>query len=308
MLRKVVQSVLQNSRVQSLVAASALGEVTAQQFIAGEHVTDAVDKVLALKAKGYLASVERLLEIPADQGHSQSNTIAYLDCIRALAGAGLGKDLDLMVQLSALGLNLTDGEQVATENLTKVCQAAHEADMSVTIGLDNGIDVPATLRIAHSLIMRFENLGITLQSALIRSEQDASVFGASGARVRLSKGSAKNSNDYHSSNADIDKAFVRELRTLLRSSAYVMISTADPRILQIGQALALRSSRSKDSFEFQIYLGIAQDEQQRLLNLGHRVRIHVPFGEHWYPLVSERISRTPKSLGKAVATLWPRKS
>ena len=43
MLRKVVQGVLKNSRVQSFVESSALGEATADQFIAGIHVNDITD-------------------------------------------------------------------------------------------------------------------------------------------------------------------------------------------------------------------------------------------------------------------------
>ena len=308
MLRKVVQSVLQNSRVQSLVESSALAEATAEQFIAGAHVNDAIDAVVELKSSGYLSSVERLLDLPQDVAQSHSNTIAYLDCIRALAGAGLGSDLDISVQLPVLGLNLPDGEQIATENLTKVCQTAAEFEMSVTVGLEGAVDVPITLRVINSLVARFPNLGITLQSALIRSEQDAAVFGASGARIRLSKGIAKVGEDSYSASADVDKAFVRELRVLLKSQAYLMIATHDSRLIQIGQALALRSGRQKDSFEFQFFLGVSEDEQKRLLQLNHRVRIHVPFGQDWYPLMSERAARSPKSLAKALSKLVQKRS
>jgi proline dehydrogenase len=309
MLRKVVQSVLINSRVQSLVESSSVGEATAAQFIAGSHVNDAVDSVVALKDSGYLATVERILEPAEDEIQSRTNALSYIDCIRALAGADLGEDLDITVQLSALGLTLSNGEAIATENLSKVCQSAQDAHMSVTIGMDQLEDVPATLRIAHTLSEKFSNLGITLQSSLLRSEQDAAVFAASGARVRLCKGTVTQDPEHaYVDRAEIDKAFVREMRTLLRSTAYVMIATHDPRLLQIGQALALRAGRLKDSFEFQMYLGVRKDEQQRLLALNHRVRIHVPFGEQWYPVVTDRLARQPKSIGTALGSLIRRKS
>jgi len=309
MLRKVVQSVLTNSRVKSLVEASSVGEATAAQFIAGSHVNDAVDAVVALKESGYLATVERILEPAENEIQSHTNALSYIDCIRALAGAGLGEDLDITIQLSALGLKLPNGEAIALENLSKVCQSAQDAQMSVTIGMDQLEDVPATLRVAHTLSEKFSNIGMTLQSSLLRSEQDAAVFAASGARVRLCKGTVTQDPEHaYVNRAEIDKAFVREMRTLLRSSAYVMIATHDPRLLQIGQALALRSGRLKDSFEFQMYLGVRKDEQQRLLALNHRVRIHVPFGEQWYPVVTDRLARQPKSIGAAFGSLIRRKS
>jgi len=309
MLRKVVQSVLTNSRVKSLVEASSVGEATAAQFIAGSHVNDAVDAVVALKESGYLATVERILEPAENEIQSHTNALSYIDCIRALAGAGLGEDLDITIQLSALGLTLPNGEAIALENLSKVCQSAQDAQMSVTIGMDQLEDVPATLRVAHTLSEKFSNIGMTLQSSLLRSEQDAAVFAASGARVRLCKGTVTQDPEHaYVNRTEIDKAFVREMRTLLRSSAYVMIATHDPRLLQIGQALALRSGRLKDSFEFQMYLGVRKDEQQRLLALNHRVRIHVPFGEQWYPVVTDRLARQPKSIGTAFGSLIRRKS
>lgn len=308
MLRKIVQSVLTNTRVQSLVESSSVGETAAAQFIAGSHVNDAVDAVIALHAQGLLTTVERLLDEAIDEGQSRTNTLSYIDTIRALAGSGIAQDLDLTVKLASLGLGLSNGEVIAAENLTKVCQRASESGISVTIGMEHPGDVPATLRIAHALGEKFTTIGITLQSSLLRSEQDAAVFGASGARVRLCKGEfAADSDIAHVSKPEIDKAFVRELRTLLKSSAYVMIATHDPRLLQIGQALALRSGRAKNTFEFQMYLGVGTDEQKRLLDLGHRVRIYVPFGNDWYPVVADRLARQPKSLGPAIGSLLRRK-
>ena len=309
MLRKVVQSVLANPRVQSLVETSTVGETTAAQFFAGSHVNDAVDTVLELKAAGLLATVERLLIPATDETQSRTNALSYIDCIRALSGAGLGPDLDITVQLSVLGLGLPNGELIATENLTKVCQSAHESQMSVTIGMEHLTDVPTTLRVAHAISEKFNNIGITLQSSLLRSEQDAAVFAASGARVRLCKGAFTDDPEHaYVDQPEIDKAFVREMRTLMRSSAYVMVATHDARLLQIGQALALRAGRTKDSFEFQMYLGVRKDEQQRLVDLNHRVRIHVPFGDQWYPVVTERLVRQPASIGTALRSVIRRKS
>jgi len=308
MLRTVVQSALKNSRLKDALANSSVGEATAEQFIAGEHVTDAIDAVLNLKEQGKLATVERLLSEPLDEAGSRTNTMSHIDVIRAFAGANLAQDLDVTVELTTLGLALPNGEVIATENLGKICQTAAESNISVTLTMGHVDDVPATLRIAHDLVQRFPFIGITLQSSLYRSEQDAAVFAASGARVRLCKGTHGGKAEVaYTSKQDVDKAFVREVRTLLNSSAYVMIATHDARLLQIGQALALRAGRQKDSFEFQMYLGVGVDEQSRLVGLGHRVRIHVPFGEQWLPVVTERVVRQPRSLVFATRTLFRRK-
>ena len=308
MLRKLVQSVLTTTRVHNVIAQSSVGEATAEQFIAGLHVADAIETVQSLKTQGLMATVERLVDDPSDEATARSNTMLYVDTIRAFAGVELTDDLDVTVQLSALGLSLAQGELIATENLSKICQEANQHNISITLAMGAVEDVPATLRIVHDASQRFNTLGITLQSSLHRSEQDAAVFAASGARVRLCKGQFADDDSVAFTNkADIDKAFVRELRTLMNSSAYLMIATHDSRLIQIGQALALRGGRAKDSFEFQMYLGVAINEQERLLGLHHRVRIHVPFGENWYPVVADRVVKQPSSLVPAVRALLRRK-
>lgn len=308
MLRTIVQSALKNSRLKDALVNSSVGEATADQFIAGYHVTDAIDAVMELKAQGMLATVERIIEDPIDEPGSRTNTMLHIDVIRAFAGANLAHDLDVTVQLTTLGMALPNGELIASENLSKICQSAAESNISVTIAMGDVDDVPATLRIAHDMAERYPLIGITLQSSLYRSEQDAAVFAASGARIRLCKGThGGNADVAYTNKQDIDKAFVREVRTLLNSSAYVMIATHDSRLIQIGQALALRGGREKDSFEFQMYLGVSPNEQQRLIGLGHRVRVHVPFGEQWFPVVAERVVRKPSSLVSAARTIFHRK-
>ena len=308
MLRTLVQSALNNSRLKQVFENTSVGEATAEQFIAGHHVADAIDAVVNLNDQGLLATVERLLDQPVDEASSRTNTMAYIDVVRAFAGANLANDLDITVDLGVLGLGLPNGEVIASENLGKVCQAAAEHNISITLSMGDVQDVPASLRIAHDVALRYSSFGITLQSSLYRSEQDAAVFAASGARVRLCKGAFADSDDVaYTTKADIDKAFVREERTLLNSSAYVMIATHDSRLIQIGQALALRAGRSKDSFEFQMYLGVATREQQRLVDLDYRVRVHVPFGDQWLSVVAERVVYQPSSLVSAVRTLLRRK-
>jgi hypothetical protein len=102
---------------------------------------------------------------------------------------------------------------------------------------------------------------------------------------------------------DIDKAYVRSMRTLLDSDADPMLATHDPRLIEIGQALALRSGRAKDTFEFQMLLGVRPDEQIRLAELGHKVRVYVPYGEEWYPYLMRRMAEKPANLSLFLRSL-----
>jgi proline dehydrogenase len=39
--------------------------------------------------------------------------------------------------------------------------------------------------------------------------------------------------------------------------------------------------------------GVRQDEQQRLVDRGHDVRVYLPFGSAWYPYLMRRLAERP---------------
>ena len=106
---------------------------------------------------------------------------------------------------------------------------------------------------------------------------------------------------------DIDKAYVRDMRSMLDSEGYPMLATHDPRLIQIGQALALRSGRDKATFEFQMLMGVRPEEQIRLAGLGYKVRVYVPYGDDWYAYLMRRMAEKPANLALFVRSLVSRK-
>lgn len=67
---------------------------------------------------------------------------------------------------------------------------------------------------------------------------------------------------------------------------------------------AERQGIDQDRFEFQMLLGIRRDEQQRLADLGYRVRVYVPFGAAWYPYFMRRMAERPANVWFFASSLW----
>lgn len=53
------------------------------------------------------------------------------------------------------------------------------------------------------------------------------------------------------------------------------------------------ASLSRESFEFQMLLGVREKLQRDLAGEGYRVRVYVPYGEFWYPYLMRRIGERP---------------
>jgi len=51
-----------------------------------------------------------------------------------------------------------------------------------------------------------------------------------------------------------------------------------------------------DRFEFQMLYGIRRDLEKQFLAEGYRLRLYVPYGDHWYPYFMRRLAERPANL------------
>lgn len=152
----------------------------------------------------------------------------------------------------------------------------------------------------------FPQTGCVIQSYLFRTEADARRLAAAGSRVRLVKGAYKEpASVAYQSKPEIDKAYVRILKTLMLGEGYPMIGSHDPRLIAIGQELARQAGRKLDEYEFQMLYGIRSEEHVRLAAEGHRMRVYTAYGTDWYGYFMRRLAEKPANLlffGRSVLT------
>ena len=155
----------------------------------------------------------------------------------------------------------------------------------------------STLSIVRELRRDYPWLGAVLQAYLYRTEDDCRELADEGSRIRLCKGAyAEPASVAHPDANEIDKAYVRCLKILMAGSGYPMVATHDPRLVEIAVALAEREQRAKDTFELQMLYGIRPSEQARLAELGHTVRVYVPYGTDWYGYLVRRLAEKPANV------------
>jgi proline dehydrogenase len=89
--------------------------------------------------------------------------------------------------------------------------------------------------------------------------------------------------------------YVRCLDALLDAGAYVGVATHDEWL--IGQALTRVQRFEPSEYEFQMLLGVREQRANELVAAGHRLRVYVPFGEHWYQYSLRRLQENPAMAG-----------
>ncbi|MFC6704101.1 proline dehydrogenase family protein [Flexivirga alba] len=202
------------------------------------------------------------------------------------------------MKLSAVGRGLPeDGEKIALDNARQICEAAAAAGTTVTIDMEDRTAVDSTLGVVRDLRADFPWVGAVFLADLRRTEADCRDLATAGSRVRLCKGAAYPQPDSvaYQDKQDVRRSYVRCAKVLLEGNGYPMLATHDADIIDISRSLADKELRAPESFEFQMFFGIRPDEQLRLAEAGHRLRVYVPYGDQrrWYSYAMHRMAERP---------------
>jgi proline dehydrogenase len=297
MLRSALLRVSRSHKIKNLVTAAPVTGGVVERFIAGETSANAVAVTRRLVGAGLLATIDFLGEDTTDPAQADAVVVAYLDLLTKLREAGFSQSAEVSIKVSALGLHLRDGPQIALENAELICRAARMADTAVTLDMEDHTITDSTLEILRTLRKEYPNTGAVLQAYLYRTELDCRDLAETGSRVRLCKGAyAEPESVAFQDRRQIDKSYVRCMKILMAGGGFPMLATHDPTLIEIGLKLANDYGRRPRDFEFQMLYGIRPTEQQRLAGLGHAVRVYVPYGTDWYGYLVRRLAERPSNL------------
>ena len=266
----------------------------ARRFIAGETVQEAIETAANVQGRGLLVTLDLLGESVFNLEEADVATRSYLRVIDAIVASGIERNISL--KLTQLGLDVDKAS--AVDNLRKILERAEPAGFFVRIDMENSPYTDVTLEIFETLWQQgHRRIGVVLQSALYRTEQDVDRLNALGARVRLVKGAYKESASVaYPKKSDVDDAYGREARMLLVHGHYPAIATHDPKLIELTRKYADEHGIVRDQFEFQMLYGVRRDLQQALVRDGYRVRVYIPFGREWFPYFMRRLGERPANV------------
>jgi proline dehydrogenase len=270
-----------------------------ERYIAGPELKDAREAVRRINAEGKLATVDVLGEEITTEEEAAAIVRSYQDVFPDIERCGL--DSNVSVKLTALGLNL--GHDLCRDNLRTVVVDAASRGNFVRIDMEDSSTTDDTLQLYRELREEgHENLGVVLQAMLRRTQTDIAALADLKPSVRLCKGIYVEPPDVAYQDFEAVRAsFVRALEALLDAGCYVGIATHDEWLMAEGRRLVAERGLGRDDYEFQMLLGVRPKLGDELVLEGHRLRIYVPFGRHWYEYSLRRLQENPKIAGYIAA-------
>ncbi len=267
----------------------------ASRFVAGETVDTAVAAVRGLNAVRISASLDLLGESVKDPAEAREARDVYLETLDRIRSTGV--DSNVSVKLTQMGLDID--ESLCVENMRAIIAKAKAYGSFVRIDMEGSAYTENTLELfrRHFFPEYGNTVGVVLQSYLRRTERDVKEMIALGARVRLCKGAYKEPPELaFPSKRDVDANYVACLERLMERGNYPGVATHDARIIQHAKAFARRQGIPPDRYEFQMIYGVRRDLQQALRREGYKLRVYVPFGDHWYPYLMRRLAERPANI------------
>jgi len=258
-------------------------QLFSSRYIAGPTLADAVGVVVRLNAEGKMATIDVLGEEIVREHDARAIAQAYLDVFAEIERRRL--DSNVSVKLTALGLNLS--YELCKENLREVIAQGK----FVRIDMEDTSTTDDTLRLYRELREDgIDNVGIVLQAYLRRTLDDVHQLADLQPNVRLCKGIyVEPPSLAFTDDGEVRANFVRSLDALLEAGSYVAVATHDEYLIQQGL--------QREIGEFQMLLGVREQRGTELVAAGHRLRVYVPFGEHWYAYSLRRLQENPAMAG-----------
>jgi len=275
-----------------------------RRFMPGETLEDALDACARFGDKNTATTVTLLGENVETSAAADAVVEHYLGVLEAVHERGL--DTEVSTKLTSLGLDQGVGE--ARERLERLVAAAGSGS-TVWVDMESSEYVDRTLEVFRAVRERHENVGLCLQSYLRRTQKDLDELLPLEPAIRLVKGAyAEPPSVAFEKKGQVDQNFIRLTSTLLRARAAGRVGrpvfgTHDPRMVGEANRMAHELQLPKDRYEIAMLYGIQASEQERLVRTGHRVRVLISYGKHWFPWYMRRLAERPANVWFVVKQL-----
>jgi proline dehydrogenase len=265
------------------------------RYIAGETVEDALATVRSLNGGGMMATLDVLGEDVTRESEARQAGAEYRALLNHIAESDATSNVSM--KLTQLGLKIDP--ELCHEIVLSVVKEAVRLGNFIRIDMEDSSCTDETLRVFGRIHDQYpEQVGIVIQAYLKRSLEDVRALVRRRANVRLCKGIYIESpkiayRDYQG----INDNFNLLLAELLRGGCYVGIATHDRPLVEAAYGLIDEMGLTPDQYEFQMLLGVTEGLRAQILERGHRLRVYVGYGPHWYAYSVRRLKENPAMAG-----------
>lgn len=266
----------------------------ANRYIAGDSLKDAIEVTQHLNEKGIMGTLDVLGE---DVFKKDDAKRARDECLTVLKAIDDNKlDANHSLKPTQLGLKIDFG--FCLENLSEILTEASSKNIFVRLDMEDHTCTTDTLKLYEEAYKMYPKCGAVIQSYMRRSFDDVTNLAVNKTNFRLCKGIYVEPEEIaFKQKEEVRQNFMKLLRLMLEKGCYTGIATHDDVLVEKSYQLIGELKKDKSEYEFQMLLGVRERLRDKILNDGHRIRVYIPFGTHWYNYSIRRFKENPQMAG-----------
>ena len=258
----------------------------AQRFVAGETADEAVEAVKKINGMGMSTSLDILGENVKNQEMAIKTADNYINLLQTIHDNALNSHIS--IKLTQMGLDISD--DFCYDNVSRILDKAESLKIFTRVDMEGSDYTERTLQLVYRWHEKYKLMGIVIQSALHRSENDIKELNKHKIRVRLCKGAYKEPGSVAFQRKDeVNANYIKLVDMLMKDGDYPAIATHDGVMIRAALDTAEKYGRDKKSFEFQMLYGVNRAAQRELAEQDYGMRVYTPFGSHWLPYYLRRL-------------------
>lgn len=269
----------------------------AKRFVTGEHRKEAIAAAKELISKGYLISLDYIGENTIDLEECRKAKNEYLHLMEEMSSLSMQQTVSL--DLSHIGLSFDT--ETAHLQLHEIAKAAKLNGMTVMIGMEESSKTEEILTIYKKAAEQYNNIGITIQTHLFRSNKDIQNLKHLSGRIRIVKGAYQESSKFALPRSkELNDRYLHFVEQLIEANHPVSVATHDETLIK---EMEHRGYFHHQNLEIEMLYGIRPDLLQALKSKGYNCKIYLPYGKDWYLYLCHRIAEYPENLYRSITEI-----
>lgn len=277
-----------------------------KRFMPGETEEAALDATFEFLKIGIPSVFTKLGENITQLSEADAVRDHYLQLIDKIADRKL--DIEISIKLTQLGFDLSE-EETYNNFIAIVKKAKEKLGNEVFIDMESSIYTKRTIDFYKKVKKEFDNVGICIQTYLLRTTNDIEELLQINPSVRMVKGAYKEShNIVFKDKSKVDENFFNCAKKLLIDSKNKnlrpVFATHDEALIRRIINEAEKQKIEKSKYEFQMLYGIKTSLQKQLAKDGFRFRVLIAYGESWYPWYMRRLAERPANIWFVIKNIF----
>jgi proline dehydrogenase len=286
MMRQLFLFLSTQKGMRKWMETSSAAQKLTRRFVAGQTLEDELAVCARLASGKTFSTLDHLGENVTSLTEAEASRDAYLTALDEIAKRTLPSTVS--IKLTQFGLDLSP--EACIENVQALSTRATAIGSRIEIDMESTAYTDRTL----AVVEKIGTARAVIQAYLYRSAADIERLNSLTIPVRLCKGAYNEpSSVAFPAKRDVDQNYLKLMKILLDKGTYPAIASHDEIILGEAFRYARERKIAPEHFEFQMLYGIRNDLQQRIIDLGYRLRVYVPYGVAWYPYFMRRLAERP---------------